>query len=97
MTISRRNAKRCVGKGWSKIIDKLYDVKPRNVYVIQVKEKYGTLRFYVGSAPREYFDAIEAAESESGLTCERCGEPGKLRMDLSWIKTSCDEHYQNGN
>ena len=92
-SISRRDAKRMVGKGWSKILDKLYDVKPRSVYVAQVKEKFGGLRFYIGSANREFFDAIEAAEKESYLTCEECGEPGKLREDFGWILTLCDEHY----
>ena len=94
MTISRRDAKRMVGKGWSKILDKLYDVKPRNVDVLQVKEKWGGLRFYVGGALREFHDAIEAAEEESYFTCEECGEYGKLREDLGWILTLCEKHYQ---
>jgi hypothetical protein len=92
-SISRRDAKQMVGKGWSKILDKLYDLKPRNVYVMQVKEKYGGLRFYIGSADKEFFDAIDAAEKESFNTCEVCGELGKPR-DLGWILTLCEKHYQ---
>lgn len=83
-----------VGPGWAKILDKLYDAKPRNVYVMQVKEKFGGLRFYVGAASREFFDTIEAAEKASYEICEQCGEPGKLREDLGWILTLCDKHYQ---
>jgi hypothetical protein len=83
-----------VGPGWAKILDKLYDVKPRSVYVAQVKEKFGGLRFYVGSASEEFFDAIDAAEEESYKTCEQCGEPGELREDLSWILTLCEKHYR---
>ena len=93
-SISRRDAKKMVGKGWSKILDKLYDVKPRSVYVMQVKEKFGGLRFYVGGASREFFDAIDAAEKESYLTCEICGEPGKLRQDLGWLLTLCEKHHE---
>jgi hypothetical protein len=93
-TISRRDAKKMVGKGWSKILDRLYDAKPRSVYVTQVKEKWGGLRFYVGSASGEFFDLIDAAEEESYTICEECGEPGKLREDLGWILTLCDEHYE---
>jgi hypothetical protein len=93
-SISRRDAKKMVGKGWSKILDRLYDAKPRSVYVTQVKEKWGGLRFYVGSANEEFFDLIDAAEEESYMICEECGEPGKLREDLGWILTLCDEHYE---
>jgi hypothetical protein len=93
-SISRRDAKKMVGPGWAKILDKLYDIKPRSVYVMQVKEKYGGLRFYIGSASQEFFDAIDAAEHESYLTCEQCGEPGELRGDLGWVLTLCNKHYQ---
>ena len=92
-TISRRDAKMMVGKRWSKILDRLYDIKPRSVHVLQVKEKFGGLRFYIGSADKEFFDAIDAAEEESYTICEECGQPGILREDLGWILTLCDEHY----
>ena len=97
MTISRRDAKQMVGKGWSKILDRLYDLKPRNVYVTQVKEKFGGLRVYCGSADEEFYTAIDAAEKESYQTCEICGEIGKLRKDLGWMLTLCDKHYQRRN
>ena len=94
MTISRRDAKQMVGKGWSKLIDQLYDAKPRSVYVMQVKEKYGSLHFYIGGAPIEYHEIIDTIEDESMTICEECGEKGKLRGDLGWILTLCDKHYR---
>ena len=94
-SISRRSAKKMVGPGWGKILDKLYDVKPRWVHVLQVKEKWGGLRFYTGGATDSFFDAIRTAEKESYETCELCGEPGKLREDLGWILTLCDRHYED--
>jgi replicative DNA helicase Mcm len=39
--LTRKSALSCVGAGWSKLINNLYDAKPKDVVVIQVKEKYG--------------------------------------------------------
>jgi hypothetical protein len=55
----------------------------------QVKEKFGTLRFYMTCATDEMYDLIAAAERESATTCEDCGEPGKRRSG-GWILTLCD-------
>lgn len=90
-SIPREHALNSVGKGWSKIINNLYDAKPKHTNVQQVKEKYGTLRFYVSSAPEWYFDLIDHYEEESSKICERCGKPGKLRDDRYWILTLCDD------
>jgi hypothetical protein len=93
-SISRRDAKKMVGKGWSKILDGLYDIKPRNVFVAQVKEKFGGLRFYIFGGDDEFHEAVRLAEKESYHVCEICGDPGKLREDLGWILTLCDKHYE---
>lgn len=57
----------------------------------QVKEKYGTLRFYMSSANDKMYDMIEDAESKSAVTCEECGQPGELRGG-GWLRTLCDVH-----
>lgn len=80
----------CVGPGWHTLIHMLYQAKPKKVRVVQVKEKYGTLHFYVGRAPKWYLDLIDYYELKSSRTCERCGAEGKLREDRSWILTLCD-------
>lgn len=81
------------GPGWRKIIEPLMERCLREgVAITQIKEKFGGLRFYVGSANDELFDAIDAAEKESLKTCEQCGEPGILRTDKSWFQTLCDKH-----
>jgi hypothetical protein len=60
--------------------------------VLQVKEKFGGLRFYVNCRRDEAIrQRILAAQEESFHTCEVCGKPGTLRED-SWIKTLCDVH-----
>ena len=59
----------------------------------QIKEKYGTLRFYMNGAEVDGSEElIEAAEEKSAKTCEVCGKPGETRS-TSWISTLCDDHY----
>lgn len=64
--------------------------------VHQVKEKFGTLRFYYAeSSPDEAkvaaMDAlIDAAEAKSALTCEDCGAPGRLSVSAHWWRTVCE-------
>ena len=54
----------------------------------QVKEKFGTLRFYYTGGD-EYIDGlVSMAESMSAVTCEECGNPG-TQTDGGWIKTIC--------
>jgi hypothetical protein len=62
--------------------------------VVQVKEKFGTLRFYVNSATGEQYNYISFAESMSGVTCETCGSPGK-RLGRGWVYTACEEHTKD--
>jgi len=55
----------------------------------QVKEKFGTLRFYY-SGGDEYIDGlVSMAESMSAVTCEECGNPG-TQTSGGWIKTICE-------
>ncbi len=56
--------------------------------VAQVKEKYGTLRFYMHDASDVMFDLAQEAEEKSGHACETCGAPGQT-YDDAWINTSC--------
>lgn len=61
------------------------------VVAIQVKEKFGGLRFYFNGGD-EYIDGIVSmAESMSYRTCEVCGNPGSP-TDGGWIRTLCEEH-----
>jgi hypothetical protein len=68
-------------------------------YVVhQIKEKFGTLRYYcassnddLGSELLDAFDVItDDAERASAITCERCGEPGVLHRTRYWAKTLCN-------
>jgi hypothetical protein len=39
-------AKRSVGPGWHSLLDQIFDAKPNNVIIEQVKEKYSWLTIY---------------------------------------------------
>ena len=61
------------------------------VVATQIKEKFGTLRFYYHGGD-EYIRGLDAmAESMSAVTCEDCGKPGKRRSG-GWVRTLCDDH-----
>lgn len=82
------------GPGWRALIEPLVELcQKENVAILQIKEKFGTLRFYVGAAPDHVYDAIRDAENESAKTCEQCGAPGKLQ-DNGWLRTVCKKHRQ---
>lgn len=58
---------------------------------VQVKEKFGTLRFYVDRASEKHYNYIEFAEMMSGRTCEVCGDKG-MTYPIGWHRTLCDKH-----
>lgn len=62
--------------------------------VAQVKEKFGTLRFYLYGADDTIEDLVEAAERASENICEQCGQPGQLRMLNDWYLTRCEIHAE---
>jgi len=86
------------GDGWYDLLDKLCQCITEHaishgldVTATQVKEKYGTLRFYVGSADDAIYDMIDKAEILSAYTCEVCGKPGEMG-GTGWYSVRCDEH-----
>ena len=77
-----------------------------NYEIHQVKEKYGTLRFYIGGPTKDKLtadiisDLVAQAESLYNRICETCGS-GTSRIcskfdwsvktrDNGWLKTLCD-------
>jgi hypothetical protein len=62
------------------------------VVAVQVKEKFGTLRFYCNGGDLYTQGVLEMAEAMSSVTCERCGAPAKIRGG-SWHRTLCDQHH----
>lgn len=58
----------------------------------QVKEKYGTLRFYMTVTTAQMDDILEEFEDRSSRICEACGKPGNLENINYWLSTTCEEH-----
>lgn len=56
----------------------------------QVKEKYGTLRFYMSWGTDEMYDLIDHAEERSSHICEECGKPGECNEE-GWIRCRCED------
>ncbi len=61
------------------------------VVAVQIKEKFGGLRFYYEGGDEQIFGMVRMAESWAACTCEVCGAPGSMRHG-GWIKTLCDKH-----
>lgn len=86
------------GSGWTDLLDAtftwLHEIAPSADWSpSQIKEKYGTLRFYWhGDLPDLGGEIIDAAELVSGHICEVCGAPGELGSDGGWWSTRCREH-----
>lgn len=59
--------------------------------IVQIKEKFGGLRFYTNCSNDRVDTLIRFAEKMSHCTCEECGNPGELD-NAGWMKTYCKEH-----
>jgi hypothetical protein len=61
--------------------------------LLQVKEKFGTLRVYLSSESDDMFGIIQYYETLSSHLCELCGEfyTAKMRVRHGWYKTLCNK------
>lgn len=93
-----------VGDGWFSIIwhasqkiEKILREKYAGVEhpprASQVKEKFGTMRFYMSSGDDDIWAITDAAEAASVGVCENCGALGSIRDD-GWLRTLCDECHE---
>ena len=77
------------GKGWFLLLDELCGkIKDMHVTARQVKEKFGTLRFYI-EGTEEAHNIVSEYEDKSGTVCEDCGGPGETENKGGWLKTIC--------
>ena len=100
-TLYRKDFNFYLSDGWFGIVYRLSQKIVLAGYtgkVVQVKEKFGTLRYYTQDENRENIvELIEDAIEESAITCETCGEPGKI-YDQGWVHVKCEkceEKYQS--
>lgn len=85
-----------VGPGWKKLLELLHTdisaVDPA-YEVVQVKEKFGSLRVYLVNENDEIEQLLHTALVRSQYICEMCGEPGEVGGQY-WVKTLCAEHRE---
>jgi hypothetical protein len=93
------------GDGWMGIIytlsKKISKLDP-DCRAMQVKEKFGGLRFYTGGVNREVSDEvwklIGFAEELSYITCEKCGSLEDVtQSEMGWIYTLCKKCWDERN
>ncbi|WP_374427489.1 hypothetical protein [Paracoccus sp. (in: a-proteobacteria)] len=86
------------GSGWYPLIERLsadlaaiirHDGFNR-FHIIQVKEKFGELRFYVRGGNERALTRIAEAMREAETTCEACSAPGLIRTHDGWLSALCD-------
>ena len=83
-------------RNWNTEWNKEHPDEPRvipesipQVTLDQVKEKFGTLRFYYTGGDDVIDGMVRMAESMSGVTCEGCGNVGE-RIGGGWVHTYCE-------
>lgn len=62
---------------------------PISVYIDQIKEKFGGLRFYYSGGDDEISGMVWLAESLSYRICEHCGTTLNVGRTTGWIYTCC--------
>jgi len=91
-----------VDDGWYQLVDNLCNTiehylnnnpKVDKVVIIQVKEKFGTLRFYYSGGDEFIRGMVCMTELMSSKICEKCGTNQNVELisDKGWLTTSCTE------
>lgn len=57
----------------------------------QLKEKFGTGRWYLSGGTDEMQDLVEDWEAQTDTICETCGKPGEI-TGHGWYYTACWDH-----
>jgi hypothetical protein len=86
--------------GWLDLIDELCNTlkaylkahpEVPQIRVRQVKEKFGSLRFYYSGGDTACRDLIASAEERSRSICDVCGQAGTLGGE-HWLSVRCLDH-----
>lgn len=87
-----------VHKGWrplvEPIIERIQELNEQGsaIEILQIKEKFGDLEFYVQNATQEICDMIKTAQKQAGHICEQCGKPAEKVVSTDrWCYTLCPD------
>jgi hypothetical protein len=95
-----------VGDGWRNVVETavcriaeaVAAAPPASVKIVQLKEKFATLRLYwhgeslSRDTENAVADAVALAEARSACTCEICGDAGVLHRAGGQLLTACAAH-----
>ena len=95
------------GDGWYWLIDNLcnsiqsyidlnqaHNPDITQIVATQVKEKYGSLRFYYNGGDRLIDGMVWLAENLSYKICEDCGSTENVTQTEGWIYTRCEKCHK---
>lgn len=74
-------------------IEKLSTEDQEKFYVVQIKEKFGSLRFYMSYENDAMGKHIRIAEEKSCETCEGCGSENSNIVGRNWLVNLCEDCY----
>lgn len=63
--------------------------------ILQIKEKYGTLRWYDNGAPKELHSLLNKYEHISEYVCIECGKVNVPVYDDGWVSPFCTDCMEN--
>ena len=69
-------------------------IEYKSVKIVQIKEKFGGLRFYFDGGDEYVCGAVALAEDMSYKTCEECGDPGTV-AEKGRYRVRCQECRDN--
>jgi hypothetical protein len=96
-----------VGDGWRDLVERtvlrieaaVHGAAPGSFSIVQIKEKFASLRFYWRSPGglsdemvRDVVEAVALGEARSACTCETCGKAGRLYRQGGRYETACEDH-----
>lgn len=89
-------------KGWfiafgMQMVDELNEALGDLAYeymITDIKEKYGTLRWYDNGNTEAGFQVINKYTNLSEVTCIICGKPA-TKISAGWISPYCDKHFDS--
>jgi hypothetical protein len=94
-----------IPKGWVLAFGKMFceemDVVLKDLgisdkfFVAQMKEKFGSLRFYPSVRDEKIRKVIKKYEALSSHICIHCGKPDVHIISAGWYGPMCEECYQN--
>lgn len=77
------------GSGERNYLLEMEDEEEWQVEAVQVKEKFGTLRFYINGGDDLIYGMIWLAEVMSKGICEMCGTTENVTAGAGWVRYLC--------